>query len=84
MPERTCVGCRAVKDKRELVRLVASHDTLAVDGAGVMPGRGAYLCPDEKCLNSAYAKKESFSRALKRKVALPDAVEIWSKIKGRT
>lgn len=84
MPERTCVGCRAVKDKRELVRLVACCGTLVVDGSGVMPGRGAYLCPDQRCLDSAYAKKESFSRALKRKVALPDAVELWSKIKGRT
>ena len=80
MPERTCVGCRAVKDKRELVRLVACCGTLVVDLFFI----GAYLCPDRTCLDSAYAKKESFSRALKRKVALPDAVELWSKIKGRT
>ena len=84
MPGRTCVGCRAVKEKRELVRLAASDGTLVVDGKGVLPGRGAYICPDPVCLKSAYGKKDSFSRALKRKVVLPDAGELWLKIKGRT
>ncbi len=83
MPERTCVGCRAVKEKSELVRLVASLGVLEVDPKGVMPGRGVYICPDPACVNEAYRKKDPFSRSLKRKAALPDASELWVKIKGR-
>ena len=50
IPERTCVGCRQVKAKRELVRLVRLADgSVEVDASGRMRGRGAYLCPKEEC-----------------------------------
>lgn len=84
MPERTCVGCRAVREKSALVRLVESDGALVVDHKGEMPGRGAYICPDQACVESAFGKKDPFSRALKRKVTLPDATGLWLKIKGRT
>ena len=51
-PLRTCVGCRRVRAKRELVRIVRAPDGLLVadrDGAG----RGAYVCPDQECLERA-------------------------------
>lgn len=50
-PERTCVACRTVRPKRELVRIVrAPGGTLAVDLRGKAPGRGAYCDPDPACL----------------------------------
>jgi len=51
-PLRTCVGCRRVRAKGELVRIVRAPDGLLVaDGDGA--GRGAYVCPDGDCLERA-------------------------------
>ena len=50
LPERTCVGCRSSRPKRELLRLVLPSDqpdaVVSVDPTGRRPGRGAYLCAD--------------------------------------
>jgi len=47
VPQRTCVACRKVKPKRELVRLVRIADgSVEVDASGKKAGRGAYLCPE--------------------------------------
>lgn len=49
-PQRTCVACRQVKDKRCLVRLVRTADgTVEVDPTGSRAGRGAYLCDIAQC-----------------------------------
>ena len=51
-PQRTCVACHTVRAKRELVRVVRSPaGELAVDLRGKAPGRGAYLDPDQACLD---------------------------------
>ena len=51
LPQRTCVACRTVRAKRELVRIVrSSQGELAIDLRGKAPGRGAYLDPDPACL----------------------------------
>ena len=50
MPQRTCVACRKVKDKRELIRLVRLTDgSVEVDASGKKAGRGAYLCGVAEC-----------------------------------
>lgn len=49
VPERTCIACRQVKNKRELVRVVRNQDGVMVDETGKMSGRGAYLCKVKKC-----------------------------------
>ena len=50
IPQRTCVACRKVKAKREMVRLVCSADGIVeVDTSGKKAGRGAYLCPTWEC-----------------------------------
>ena len=44
-PERTCVGCRTVRPKRELIRIVLpAEGPAALDPTGKRNGRGAYLC----------------------------------------
>ena len=53
-PERTCIACRKVHPKRELVRLVATPEgEVAIDRTGRLPGRGAYLCPSPVCWEAA-------------------------------
>ena len=50
LPQRTCIACRQVKEKRDLVRLVATEDGIAeIDVLGKKPGRGAYLCARRTC-----------------------------------
>ncbi len=47
---RTCVACRKVQAKRELLRLVNTLDgNIEIDGSGRKAGRGAYLCRDWHC-----------------------------------
>lgn len=50
VPQRTCIACRQVKSKRELVRVVRAPDgQIYVDETGKAHGRGAYLCRDLVC-----------------------------------
>jgi len=50
IPQRTCVACRKVKAKRELIRLVCVPDgSVEVDTMGKKAGRGAYLCQAQEC-----------------------------------
>ena len=50
IPQRTCVACRKVRAKRELIRLVRISDGgVEVDTRGKTAGRGAYLCQAWEC-----------------------------------
>ncbi|MBI2161314.1 MAG: YlxR family protein [Candidatus Rokubacteria bacterium] len=53
-PSRTCLGCRQVRARRALVRLVRRSDGVVVaDPHGTAAGRGAWVCPEESCLERA-------------------------------
>lgn len=58
-PQRMCVGCREMKDKRELIRVVRSPEgELSIDPVGKKPGRGAYVCRQADCLKRAIKQKQ--------------------------
>jgi predicted RNA-binding protein YlxR (DUF448 family) len=58
------VACRRVRAKRELIRVVRDADgRLSVDLRGKAPGRGAYLCPEDACLERGI-DEGSLGRAL--------------------
>ena len=64
-PQRTCVVCRSTTAKRTLHRIVRSPaGTVAYDPTGKAPGRGAYLCGQPACLDTA-VRRRSIQRALK-------------------
>lgn len=72
IPLRQCVGCREMKPKKELIRVVRSAEgAVSLDFRGKLPGRGAYVCPRADCL--ARARK---ARALERafETALPPEI----------
>ncbi|MBI2328058.1 MAG: YlxR family protein [Chloroflexi bacterium] len=49
-PQRTCLACRQIKVKGELIRLVRLADgSVEVDTGGKRAGRGAYLCQTQEC-----------------------------------
>ena len=77
-PRRTCVVCRSTTAKRTLHRIVRSPDgTVAYDPTGKAAGRGAYLCGQFACLDTA-VRRRSIQRALKvtDTVAANAAVEV--------
>ena len=63
-PVRTCVGCRERAAKTTLLRVVADGDRLVPDPSGRMPGRGASVHPDLRCVDLA-EKRRAFPRALR-------------------
>ena len=63
IPMRQCVGCREMKEKRQLIRVVKSPEgTVSLDFRGKLPGRGAYVCPKADCLAKA-RKTKALERA---------------------
>jgi len=69
---RQCLGCREMKQKKELLRVVRSPEGEAsYDLTGKMPGRGAYLCRSAECLKRAI-KSRALSRALQ--VEIPQSI----------
>lgn len=79
IPLRQCVGCREMKEKRSLIRVVKSPEgEVSLDFKGKKPGRGAYLCPDSACL--AKAKK---SKALERAFSLQLPVEVYEGLESQ-
>ena len=73
IPMRQCVGCREMKAKRELIRVVKSPEgAVSLDFKGKLPGRGAYVCPQKECL--ARARK---SKALERAFELQLPSEVY-------
>ena len=49
-PQRTCVACRQVRPKRELIRLVRLADgSVEIDVGTSKAGRGGYLCRQREC-----------------------------------
>ena len=73
IPQRQCVGCRTMKDKKALIRVVRTPEgQIVLDTTGKKSGRGAYVCPDPACL-----KKARKSRALERAFSLEIPEEVY-------
>ena len=73
IPLRQCLGCREMKPKRELIRVVRSPEgEISLDFHGKKPGRGAYLCPQPECL-----KRIRKSKALERAFSLPIPEDVY-------
>ena len=68
IPMRMCVGCREMKPKAELLRVVKPQEgDCKIDRTGKAPGRGAYICEDAECLKKAQ-KTRALERALEAKI----------------
>ncbi len=72
MPMRQCVGCREMKSKRDLIRVIrTSEEEILIDTTGRKNGRGAYICPKRECLEQAI-KSKGLERSLK--IAIPKEI----------
>jgi predicted RNA-binding protein YlxR (DUF448 family) len=71
-PERTCIGCRHKRGQAELIRLTNEAGRVVPARRGA-PGRSAYLCPEQTCLEAA-DKRRAFARAFRGPAVLDPAV----------
>lgn len=79
IPMRQCTGCREMKPKRDLIRVVRSPENeITLDFKGKAQGRGAYVCPDMECL-----KKARKSKALERSLDIAIPPEIYDQLEGQ-
>ena len=59
IPMRMCVGCREMKEKRELIRIVRTPEgEVVLDPTGKKSGRGAYVCRQAECLRRSIRQKQ--------------------------
>ncbi len=76
IPLRQCLGCREMKPKKELIRVVRSPEgEISLDFKGKASGRGAYVCPNGACL-----KKAVKAKALERALSVSIPPEIYDKL----
>ncbi len=69
MPIRTCIGCRGKFPKRDLLRFVRNATgNLEIDSTGKLPGRGAYVCQSQACINITF-KSQKINTHLRSKVS---------------
>lgn len=77
IPQRMCTGCMEMKPKKELIRVVRNKDNeISIDLNGKKPGRGAYICRDNACLEKAVKTKR-----LERNLECKISEEIYDKLK---
>ncbi len=50
-PQRMCVSCKKMKDKRSLIRIVKNNEEIRFDDTFKAAGRGAYVCGDAACID---------------------------------
>lgn len=71
-PQRQCIGCGEMKNKKEMIRVLKTPEgEFVLDATGRKNGRGAYLCPSMECLKKAVKSKgleRSFKMAIPKEV----------------
>lgn len=76
IPQRKCVGCNEMKDKKSLLRIVRSPEgEISLDLTGKKNGRGAYVCPSKECITKAVKEKR-----LERSLAKPVSEEVYQQL----
>ncbi|MGN6710621.1 hypothetical protein SAMN02745136_04384 [Anaerocolumna jejuensis DSM 15929] len=77
IPQRQCIGCGEMKNKKEMIRVIKTpEDIIMLDATGKKNGRGAYLCKSEECFVKAM-KSKGLERSLK--VNIPG--EVYEELK---
>ncbi len=72
IPLRMCIGCREMKPKAELYRIVKTPEgNIVIDKTNKLSGRGAYICKCGDCLKKAEkinALSHTFSMAVDKQI----------------
>lgn len=77
IPMRQCTGCREMKSKKEMMRVIkTAENEIVLDATGKKNGRGAYVCFSRECLEKAI-KNHGLERSLKS----PIPSEVYENLK---
>ena len=72
IPMRQCTGCREMKNKKEMIRVLkTAEDEIVLDVTGKKNGRGAYICFSRECLEKA---RKNHGLELSLKASIPEEV----------
>lgn len=72
IPQRQCVGCGEMKDKKAMMRVIRSAEgEVMLDMTGRKNGRGAYLCRSADCLQKA-RKNRGLEKSLR--INIPEEI----------
>ena len=84
IPQRKCVGCGLLKDKKTLVRLLADDETkeIIVDLSGRKNGRGCYVCRNDECMEKA-RRGHGIEHSLKCRVTQENWERLIKEITGQ-
>ena len=78
IPQRTCIGCKEKKEKRELIRIVKDKEgNITLDRTGRSNGSGAYICDNIQCLEKAIKTK-----ALARTFEMEIEETVYNELRG--
>ena len=76
VPQRQCIGCGEMKNKKEMIRILKTEaEGVVLDATGRKNGRGAYVCPNRECFQKAVK-----SRGLERAFKMPISKEIYESL----
>lgn len=82
IPQRQCIGCGEMKNKKEMIRVIKTpEDIIMLDATGKKNGRGAYLCKSEECFVKAM-KSKGLERSLKVNIPGEVYVELKKELNG--
>lgn len=74
IPMRMCVGCRQMKEKKDMIRVLRTQKgEFCIDITGKKNGRGAYVCKNPQCLQMA-VKNHGLERSFKMSIPKETAV----------
>lgn len=77
VPMRQCIGCREMKSKKEMMRVLRTTEgDIQLDVTGKKNGRGAYLCYSADCLEKAIR-----SKGIERSLKVPVSEEVYEMLK---
>lgn len=77
IPQRQCIGCKEMKNKKDMIRILkTSSQDFVIDATGKKNGRGAYICADSKCLEKAIVGK-----GLERSFKMSIPAEVYENLK---
>lgn len=78
IPQRMCISCKEMKDKKQLIRIVKNPEgEISLDFTGKKNGRGAYICPSEDCVKKC-VKSRLINKAFKCEIDR----QVYDKILG--
>ena len=78
IPMRQCCGCREMKSKKEMIRVLRTPEQeICLDATGRKNGRGAYICNSVDCLEKAIKLKR-----LEKKFETKIDDEIYEDLRG--